>query len=195
MKKGRFNMSIEFTKEDYKEMEEILSRFLSKRKINLTNIPVDIFKVAADLGFDVRGAVFYQNLDGLILVNEKAEVIKGFTSNKVIAYNCEKNIQDKKFIVAHELAHYIEEKVNNENTEIMVAARDHGDTVYSNDENEQRKDYIAAAILIPKDSLLKQLSLFKEDNISDKNIICQKITEIYDVEYELAERRLKEVDE
>ena len=188
-------MSIEFTKEDYKEMEEILSRFLSKRKINLTNIPVDIFKVAADLGFDVRGAVFYQNLDGLILVNEKAEVIKGFTSNKVIAYNCEKNIQDKKFIVAHELAHYIEEKVNNENTEIMVAARDHGDTVYSNDENEQRKDYIAAAILIPKDSLLKQLSLFKEDNISDKNIICQKITEIYDVEYELAERRLKEVDE
>ena len=115
-------------------------------------VPVDIFKLATDLGFDVRGAEFREPLDGILIVNEYVEKIDGFNSNKVIAYNCKTDIETKKFIVAHELAHYIWDKSNAQDKKIIVAARDpHGN--YSTDKQEQRMDYIAANLLALKDNL------------------------------------------
>ena len=179
-------MSAMFNKTEIDEMEDILSRFLKHYNIELIP-PVDIFDVLYKIGFDVRGAKFDEALDGLILVNEEISIIKGFDSNKVIAYNCNKNIMEKKFIVAHELAHYIEEKVKNIDTRIVVAARDHEGN-YSSDKNEQRKDYIAAAILIPKDDLKKRFS----KSHSEANV-AEKIAGFYNVELTLAKRRIAEV--
>ena len=102
-------MSVKFNKTQMLEMEEILKAFYDKNDIEVT-IPVDIFEVANSLGFDVRGAEFKEPLEGLLLVDENIERIKEFNSNKIIAYNCQKNIYMKKFIVAHELSHYINEK-------------------------------------------------------------------------------------
>lgn len=179
-------MSAMFNRTEIDEMEKILSTFLRHYNIELTP-PVDIFDVLYKIGFDVRGAKFDEALDGLILVNEEINVIKGFDSNKVIAYNCDKNIMEKKFIVAHEFAHYIEEKVRNIDTRIVVAARDH-ESNYSSDKNEQRKDYIAAAILIPKDDLEKR---FSKSHNEETDI--EKIADFYNVELTLAKRRIKEV--
>ena len=102
----QYLMTIQFSKEEMNRMEDLISAFLEKMEIDYV-VPVDILKVATDLEFDVRGTEFEKNLKGLIVVDEYIEKIEGFDSNKIIVYNCFKDINMKKFIVAHELAHYI----------------------------------------------------------------------------------------
>ena len=177
-------MAIQFSKEEMKRMEDLIGAFLKRMEIDYV-VPVDIFKVATDLGFDVRGAEFEENLEGLIIVNEYIEKIEGFDSNKVIAYNCFKDINMKKFIVAHELAHYISEKANAYDKKIVIATRDHEDG-YSEDREEQQMDYMAASLLIPKNDLCQ----FLERNTS---IDVSEVAKRYKVTEELAQRRIKEV--
>lgn len=177
---GRYLMSIGFTKDDMQSMESLLLSFLSKMNVTLS-VPVDIFELADQLGFDVRGAEFDEHMDGLIVVNEFEDKIDGFESNKVIAYNCKKDIEDKKFIVAHELAHYIWEKSQAQERRIVVAARDHHGK-YSVDEKEQRMDYIAASILVPREHLV-------DSGVTDP----VKVAKVYRVPEALAQRRLQEV--
>ncbi len=181
-------MSVKFTVQEMNEMEKILEDFLRQRNIEL-KVPVDIFNLAYNIGFDVRGTEFSKSLEGLILVNENVERINGFESNKVIAYNCQSKIFNKKFIVGHELAHYIEEKHKNPNSKIVVAARDH-EGGYSQDKEEQRKDYFAAALLMPREDMKKR---YKEDEVSQTDEFYNKVAKDYNVVDEMAKRRVFEV--
>ncbi|MGN0517626.1 MAG: ImmA/IrrE family metallo-endopeptidase [Acutalibacteraceae bacterium] len=177
-------MAPQFSKKEMQEMENLIDGFLRTMKIENV-IPIDIFKVATDLGFDVRGAEFEEQLEGLIAVNEHIDKVDGFNSNKIIAYNCFKDINTKKFIVAHELAHYITEKTNAYDKKIVVAARDHKAS-YSEDMTEQRMDYIAASLLIPK----RDLCQFLKNNA---NVNVSQVARRYKVSEELAQRRIEEV--
>lgn len=179
-------MGTKFNKNEMDKLEEILSKFLVKFNITLIP-PVDIFELANNIGFDVRAVDFPDRLDGMLLVNENISSFEEFTSNKVIAYNVNKDIEDKKFIVAHELAHYIEEKVKNFDKRIVVAARDHKDT-YSIDIEEQQMDYIAASILVPKNNLLSEIK-----GVDITKEFCSKMAQHYNVAYELMRRRIEEV--
>lgn len=180
-------MSIRFSIETMNEMEAIISSFIKQENINI-KIPVDIFDIATKLGFDVRGAEFKDTLEGILIVDERIEKIPSFNSNKIIAYNCKKDINSKKFIVAHELAHYINEKNSSQDASIVYAARDH-EELYSNDIEEQKMDYMAAALLIPKNDLLKNFSI-KSKN---KGEMTQKIASKYNVTIDMAARRIEEV--
>lgn len=190
-------MSTSFTKEDMTRMEAMLSSFLSANNIALSG-PVDVFALATRLGFDVRAATLPGDMEGLIIVNEFSKKIKAFKTNKVIAYNIPSALTHTKFIVAHELAHYItewnnqKEKAQKEKApKIVVAARDH--TIgYSTNIEEQEKDYIAAAILVPMEDLLRRFSLNLEDH-SDKDKLYTEIADFYRVDIRLAERRVGEV--
>ena len=182
-----YAMSVKFTKEQMTEMEKILKKFYAKNNIELV-IPVDIFEVADFLGFDVRGAEFKESLDGILLVDETSERIEGFNSNKVIAYNCFKNIYMKKFIVAHELAHYISAKSEKNRRKVVLATREHKGE-YSGNIDEQKMDYMAASILMPRDDLIKT---FGGKNIEETELI-NLIVSRYKVSSEMAKRRIEEV--
>lgn len=177
-------MAFQFSKEEMQQMEDLVDAFFETMRIERA-VPIDIFKVATDLGFDIRGAEFEEQLEGLIVVNENVGEVDGFNSNKIIAYNCSKDINTKKFIVAHELAHYISAKTNAYDKKIVIAARDHVDS-YSDDREEQQMDYIAASLLIPKSDLCQFLN-------SNTNIEAAQVAERYKVPVELAQRRIKEV--
>lgn len=179
-------MSLKFSKCEMLEMEKMLSSFLEREKIQLS-IPVDIFELASSLGFDIRGAELKGSLEGLLLVNEHIEKIEPFESNKLIAYNCQKEIFSKKFIVAHELMHYVIEKSNSQYKKVVVAARDHEQS-YSDDVGEQKMDYLAASLFIPRDDLKKRYENLKKDEIS-----CEEVATVYNVDFELAKRRIEEV--
>lgn len=184
-----FNMSIEFTKQEISQMESNLSAFFKSKNITL-EVPVDIFELTDNLGFDVRGTEFSSSqLDGLLLVNENLKYIDNFESNKVIAYDCKKSINQKKFIVAHELAHYIEEKINNMSKKIIVAARDR-DVYYPENKSEQMKDYYAAAILMPKNDMIANYS---KSDIQETDDFYNSVATRYRVDLDMAKRRIKEV--
>ncbi len=177
-------MSVKFSEEEMQQMEKVVEEFFKIMKIQCA-LPIDIFKVATDLGFDVRGAEFEEKLEGLIVVNENIDKIDGFNSNKIIAYNCSKDINTKKFIVAHELAHYISEKTNACDKKIVFATRDR-EANYSENKGEQKMDYIAASLLIPKNDLCQFLK-------KTSNVTVSQVAEKYKVSEELAQRRISEV--
>lgn len=177
-------MAVKFNKETLHELEEMITEFFRSAKVSLS-APVDIFAVATRLGFDVRGASFDEPLEGLIVVNEREKKLKGFDSNKVIAYNCTKSIEEKKFIVAHELAHYIFEKQTTGEARLVLGARDHENS-YSDDEKEQKMDYLAAAMLVPKDDISSFLT-------ANPDSTANSVAERYKVSVELAKRRMEEV--
>ncbi len=183
-------MSVKFSKAEMQEMEKVVEDFFARNNVK-TTVPVDVFEVASSLGFDIRGAEFNEPLEGLLLVNEEEDVIAGFNSNKIIAYNCTKNIYLKKFIVAHELAHYIYAKKDSQDKKIVLAARDHEKKYYSNDTNEQRMDYIAAAILIPQVDLTDWYD--QRDVDVDADELAGLVALRYNVDSTLASRRVDEV--
>lgn len=57
---------------------------------------IDVFKLACELGFDVRGAELEKNINSIMIIDEKIDIIPYFTSNKVIFYNCKTSINVKK---------------------------------------------------------------------------------------------------
>lgn len=184
-------MSKTFTLKEMEGMETVISSFLEKNKIDLTP-PVDIFKFATDLGFDVRAAKLPKEIEGLIIVDETSPKISNFRTSKVIGYNIHSNLIKSKFVVAHELAHYIDEKMSPDNygTKIVVAAREPCGSNYSNNVDEQRKDYMAAALLIPKNDLLRKLPT---DRSLLDDLFYQKLANYYRVDIQLAKRRVEEV--
>lgn len=184
-------MSKPFTREQLSEMEQVISSFLEENQITLIP-PVDIFKFATELGFDVRAAKLPEEIEGLIIVDELSEKISKFRTSKVIGYNINFDLTKNKFIVAHELAHYIDEKMapDNQGSKIVVAAREPCGPDYSNNADEQRKDYMAAALLIPKNDLLKKLP---EDMSLLNDQFYQTLADYYRVDIRLAKRRVEEV--
>lgn len=178
-------MTPKFNAEQMRDMESQVGRFLQGTEMVLVP-PVDIFKFATELGFDVRGADFEGKLDGLIIADEYSEQIRGFRSNKVIAYDCYKPMNDIKFIVAHELAHYIVAKTDNPDGKLVFGAKDRAYGSYSVYDNEQKMDYIGASLLVPFDDLSM---LINEKPEVDSKMVALR----YRVSAELAERRIAEV--
>lgn len=76
---------------------------------------IDVFKLANSLGFDVRGAELKDSVNSMMLIDEYSDKIIGFDSNKVIAYNCKKDINIKRNTVANNLYKYITNKKSTEN--------------------------------------------------------------------------------
>lgn len=184
-------MGVRLSKEKMNQIEKILDSFLQERGLVLEP-PVDVFELANKIGFQVIGADFEDPLEGLIIVDENEKKIKKFKSNKIIAYNINKEINDSQFIVAHELAHYIQKKVANPDNHVVLATREHTDT-YSSNKEEQETDYLAAAILIPKNDLIKKFGIFFEENKLPFDFISNVISKYYDTNEKLAERRCEEV--
>ena len=187
---SRYYMAKLLKKEEMQKIEDKIKKFFDMFGIVLRP-PVDVFQVAGLVGFDVRAAELSQGFDGVIVVNEYTDKIKNFDSNKVIAYNVANNIQNKKFVVSHELGHYINEKMNNPEKRVIIAFRDRSDVSYSENEEEQNIDYCAAAILMPLISMKDDVKRIGE-NLSEEDLI-QFLSDKYRVSLEVAKRRLNEI--
>lgn len=185
-------------KEKREQADRIIKNFLKDNYIKETTLPVDIFEMATNLGFDVRGAFFEDNIDGIMIADETVSVIEGFESNKIIVYNNLRTLEEIRFIVAHELSHYIkkysEEKESGSHRIFMAAARDHSDRGYSDNSDEQFIDYMAAVLLVPTNSLKeKYASYVKTKTNREFSKLAFSVSEEYQVEIKLARRRLEEV--
>lgn len=85
---------------------------------------IDVIEVAKKLGFVVGNAGLSEDVDGFIIVDENKGNILGIDTNKLIGVNASKELAWKRFIIAHEIGHYIlhydKEKDNG-----MYAHREH----------------------------------------------------------------------
>lgn len=186
-----------FTLEQLNEMENIVANFFEKNNIALP-FPVDSIALAKQIGVKVFATdlkLIGENADALIAVDENKDAILGTDSNKVIFYD--RSIvanEDIRFAIAHELAHYITEKEKGRKVVFAEKVKVHGD---EKSPEEQRMDYMAAAILVPKkilSSVLNSLNYSKCDD-TIKPIITSSLAKTFKVSIPVMARRIEELSE
>ena len=148
---------------------------------------IDVVSIASKLGFKVANAILDDDADGFVVVDKNARSILNINTTKLIVVNNERSIEWKRFIVAHELAHYVLH-YDNDNDQGIYAHRDHrvGKNKYEND-----ADYFAAALLMPRKVFRRRYQELKDNNVTGDyaTILAEKL----EVTYIMASRRIQEL--
>ena len=186
------NMYPDYTKDKIVEFEKKVDKFVNDKKIGEDLIPgFDIIKIAVRLNFQVYSMRLPSGVDGVILIDRE---------KKIIGVNSSNSGEQARFVVAHELGHYIDQIESNPHSEILFAMKD---SIFHNDkknDKENEMDYLAAALLVPHNSLkqvllglnITNISTYKDtDKIEDS--ILTSLAGIYKVNKELIQRRIYEV--
>lgn len=193
-KRDKQKKIMELRTEEIKDLKKDLSKNLSiffDEHYKERKIPVDIFKILNNIGFDV----YYADLgtvEGVMVVDESVQAIEGFKGNKIMVVNSQLSYASSVFALAHELAHYLVQKWLYPNKKIQVEFREHIEKgMRSNTENFI--DFIAASILMPSEQFKQVLAEKKisKDQIDPNDV--RKVAKIFEVDYEAALRRVGEV--
>jgi hypothetical protein len=150
-------------------------------------IPIDILEVVKKYKFTLVNALLDENDDGFIIVDNGKKNILGFETNKLIGVNSSKTLPWKRFIIAHELGHYILEYKNS--NKLQFAHRDHRK---GKNERENDIDYFAASILMPKDKFIDMYNTFNKP-IINKNLLVNFLATQFQVTTKMVTRRIEEV--
>lgn len=178
------------TEDKIKMVDKEIENFFTKNNGSL-GPQIDIIKTCKDFGFKVLSLSLPKGVDGLIIADKTDKIIG--VSNTIPP-------QDARFVIAHELGHYIHELRGKKEEEVFVAMKDsilHGN---EKSELEHLMDLFAASILVPKDNFLKdmeEMGIQKTRDVTQAAYVSFRIimdlAEKYDVNEDLIIRRIAEV--
>lgn len=144
------------------------------------NIYVDSVQLAGFFGFEVEESdSLSASEDGCITVSEDG-------TEKNILVNNLRSFESKRFIVVHELAHYLLHYMGN-GTFFKHRENKKGKSIEEND-----ADYLAACLLMPKDSFKKLYTILKHSGKNHVEIV-DELQIRYRTPIESIERRIGEV--
>lgn len=169
-----------------KEIEKKADEIIKQYNVS-TEYGVDIVQLCKDMGFSIIAIDLDETEDGFIIVNSELDSLPGFVTNKVIAVNSKRSYEDKRFIIAHELGHYV---LKNDNQN-LVAARD---SRHGRDDEENDVDFFAACILMPREAFIRKYKDFSStvEKIGKSFDPARWLASQFDVPIKSARRRMKE---
>lgn len=173
--------------DDVKIEESVMSTLMSV-KYTISECSVDVIDVAKRLGFVVGNAVLDEEDDGFIIVEEGRKQIMGIKTDKLIGVNSNRSLEWKRFIIAHELGHYILH-FKEKNLKGLYAHRDH---IRGHNETENEADFFAANLLMPRESFEKKYNEIKQVYKNDKEIV-DALSKYFIVTIKMTERRIEEL--
>lgn len=171
------------------DAEALLNDFLSNPNYNLKldKRKVPIIELAKIMGFKIYTAKFKdRNLSGTIGISKK--LVNRYKSDKVIILNNQDTDEHILFTLCHELAHYIYDYESNDHNEYSNTYR----TNEAINAKEMRANRFAASLLMPKESFKEAYSELS-NNIDDKNIIVQGLSDAFNAPKTAVRIRMKEV--
>lgn len=127
---------------------------------------VDILTIAQSLGFVVGIAILPSNDNGFILIDHSKERIYniiGIATDKAIGVNVHLDLQTRRFIIAHEIGHYILHYHNN-----SFARRE---KTYQNNTEETEADFFASCLLMPQKYFTQRYNELKNKDLSKEDMI------------------------
>ncbi len=178
------------TEEEVKTTDNEIESFFKKNN-GVLEPQIDIIKTCKKFGFKMLSLALPKGIDGVIVADKEDKIIG--VSNTIPP-------QDARFVIAHELAHYIHELRGKSEEEALVAMKDsilHGE---EKSDVEHLMDLFSASILVPKDDFLKDMekySIQKTRDIKEASKVSfntiRELAEKYDVDEDLIIRRITEV--
>lgn len=173
------------------EIDIVAKEILSKIVYYSEDSATPIVKIAKEFGFITYKETLDDGLSGDIYINGKTE--EEYKNNRIILVNKNDELFHQRFVVAHELAHYLFDFLGN--SDYTDKSIRFSDTYYKNMHesiSEQRANRFAAAILMPEESFIKQYNIAK--NI-DKNrmFVIMYLSRFFETTMSSIERRIAEV--
>lgn len=148
---------------------------------------VNIVDFVQHFGFVVGNAQLDDSEDGFLAIqtSDMAKDGEGMSNDKIIGVNAKRSLDWKRFIIAHEFAHFV---LHYKTGEIYL----HRENKKGKDHEENDADYFAAALLMPKESFKRLYGKFKSDGFNDI-VICSQLVSIFKVPFDSVTRRISEV--
>ncbi|MBK7764388.1 MAG: ImmA/IrrE family metallo-endopeptidase [Bacteroidetes bacterium] len=148
----------------HKRIENIAIKILDK--FGITKLPIPIKEIAIKMGLGVKPYDLGENVSGVLVV-EKGE---GY-----IGYNFNDPPVRRRFTIAHELGHYELHHVHSETSSLFIDNQFRIEfRNQSSSTGEQQKEIeanaFAAAILMPRHLLIKEIDNNHLDLSDDKNL-------------------------
>lgn len=112
---------------------------------NITDLPVNLNKIAESLGFTILPFPFPDKRKGMVLIEN---------NHKTIGINSNHSISSQRYTIAHELGHYLNGHQHYDNPHINDETR----FFDAHFQQEKEADLFAAELLMPKDFLIKDLT-------------------------------------
>lgn len=169
-------------------IERKAAETLEKVNYNDSADSIDVIEVAKKLGFVVGIASVSDDMDGFIIVEEGKEEILGVSTDKLIGVNVSKELEWKRFIVAHEIGHYVLH-YNRDADHGMYAHREHRK---GKNERENEADFFAANLLMPRERFLKKYNELNQKELSYNDLVIL-LANKFVVTQNMTKRRFQEL--
>lgn len=150
------------------------------------NPPINVFKIANDMGFNLYMVEFKDNDIKGIMVDSN-EIFKPFRKKRIIAINKKDYNTRQLFTVAHELGHFILHCNDNSN----FYERYLGEDSVQNENIEKQANFFAASLLMPSKMVDKLILGLRNENYND-DYISNTIAQVFNVSLKSAQKRLVE---
>ena len=182
-------MSCKIDKETQIRIEDSLNSMFDSIDFEPSTAPINVLEIAQKLGFVVGNATLTNDDDGFIIVDEGKVEILGINADKVIGVNANRQAEWKRFIIAHEIGHYILD-FKDKNLKGLYANRYH-ERGHSVEENEI--DFFAANLLMPRKIFTDTYNELSGTTL-ENNVIVQMLADYFNVTKLMVTRRIDELE-
>jgi len=146
---------------------------------------VDIVSIARQKGFSVQRLNMGDNTTGMMLCDDNY-FIAGTTTQRLIVVKKGLTEEQSRFIVAHELGHFAFKPTEKH----RISHREY--TSLRTSKEEQKADYFASALLMPKDKIIGLIKKCVEQQNNEREIVL-KISKIFKVSEAKAYKRFCDI--
>lgn len=173
-----------------KQIESIVNNIIKEHKLAAPGFDLTKFLIR-EYDFKIGAQTLDKNTTGILIVDDD-KYISNTDTNRLISVNRDLGVNDayvynlkKRFIIAHEFAHFILHK----NNHVQYA---HRDTDKKDSAEEREADYFARCLLMPKVVVLDVLQIegVKEQSLCDKADI---VSRLFSVTRSKAKERIEEL--
>lgn len=171
-----------------KNIEEKALEFMNKMGYVDDSDAVDVIDIAKKAGFAVGNAMLDDDEDGFIIVQDGVKEILGIHTDKLIGVNSARTVEWKRFIVAHELAHYVLHYAYEKHNGIYA----HREHIKGKNDEENDADFFAANLLMPRKKFVDAYNELKDKQL-DLDEIVILLSNKFVVTSRTAERRIEEL--
>lgn len=173
------------------EIDDIAYEILNIFEVNLKNISTPIVKIAKAFDFKTGEKALDVMLSGDIYINGNTADVYGH--NKVILVNKNEQLFHQRFVIAHELAHYLFDFLGN--PDYFDESIQFSDTYYRDDHDRPEEiiaNRFAASILMPKKLFVYQFQTALDTGLKDYFVI-NYLSKFFETSFDSIEKRIKEV--
>lgn len=170
-------------------IEQKAMETLNLVQLNEDTEAIDVIDIAKKLGFIVGNAGLEDDVDGFIIVEKGKKKILGQKTDRIIGVNATKELNWKRFIIAHEIGHFKLHYNENKNNGIYA----HREHKKGKSEQENEADFFAACILMPREQFVKKANELIEKRLTKEEMIIL-LADKFCVTHIMAERRLGELE-